>query len=445
MALKLIGEVALDGSGWDRGLNNLSGSTLSIVGKMVSSVKSQLAGAFAVGAFGMLIREAAESADKIERLNRVYGVSTDTLQKWSYAATITDTGLENIIAAYRKFSAAKLAAGRDPEGEMAKNFGLLGITLKDLEAKRPEQIMYRIAGGMASAAEDSDAFAAALKILGKAADDVLPALKALAGDEIKNAPILSESSIRILASEMEHWKSFKAHLKDLAGEIGARASAIHLNLADLIDDIMGLAGAFVHGREEGKTFRGELARVYGEIKGRKEARNARNFPGDPGMGMQGKFDAGWLFEPTSNLSVDELAEAAQFMRAARELEEKNRISGLTHEQRIIEILSRQAELRKEIAALSYGPEYAEKRLEIARLDEELMRLRGEEKQKAMHRPQLYSDSLVSVGNFLGAGPAAIGGIQQQQLALMQQQLAVLRQIADNTRASGSSGPYFSPT
>ena len=435
MSLKLIGEVALDGSGFISGLTQLEAAGRNAFG----SLKHYIAGAFGgAGAFGIEegVRRAMEAAEKIHRMRETYGLSNRTLQEWGYAASLTDTSLESLAKAYKKFAAAKLEAEREPGGRMAENLALVGIEVSRLNRESPEALMYEIAQGMVAASEDSDQFAAALKILGKNADEVLPALKALSGGIGKQAPLLSDRELSALATESAAWKSGLQEAKGLMGHAGAFLSDLERVARGTWLNLYGIGKAIVVGsldkstniREQWQEF--EMAR-----QGRTLDEQFRAHPEQRGLEIPWQGAGGPKPEKgvRGTLSNEEMHEAAEDLRRANEIDERTRVQGETREQRITELIQKQLTLKEQIAKLPYGADYGEAKLELAKTQAELAELeRRKEKEIPEHRRavRIQGDSLIRVGNFLGTARNVMEDIAQRQVQLLQQ-------IANNTRPQTS--------
>ena len=424
MGLKLIGEVSLDGSGFLSGLDKLE----SQGAKAFGNLKSYIAGAFTAGAGYALedsLRKSMEAADKIQRIAETFGLSPELVQQWAYAAEMADTSLDSLTKAYKKFAAAKLDAQREPEGGMASNLKLVGIELNRLNKEKPEALMLEIAAGMASASEDSDKFAAALKILGKSADDVLPALKALSNGVGKQAPILSDSEISALAEESDAWKRGAEQAKGLMGHVGAFLANGERVARGIGLNVWGMGRAIAVGATDKNTnIREQWQEFEMDRRGRALQEQWRNHPGERGLQIPWQQPSG-VPEPEkgirATLSNDEMRETAEYLRRANELQERTRVQGLTKEERITELLKKQISLKEDIAKLSYGAEYGEKSLELAKGQAELAELqRRKDPRKPVAQHQMQGDSLIRVGNFLGSSRGAMESIAQRQVELLQQ-------------------------
>jgi hypothetical protein len=433
VGLKLIGEVALDGSGFERGLSGLNKASE----RFASDMKGMVAGIFAATAFKELIWGSMEAADKIERLSQVYGLSTKTLQEWAYAAHINDTNLDALTKGYKKFAAAKLEALRDPGSEAAKNLDLVGIEVGRLNKEDPAALMYEIAAGMVSASENSDQFAAALKILGKNADDILPALKALSEGVGKQAPILDESQVRTLAAEGNWFKRYGAEIKGDAGWLAAFLAQTHIGLGHLVDDAWALAKIpFSRLFNKDMTWSEQREAENEAYRSRRAMREGLRYPGasmrfDRSERIQGPVETGGR----SALSIDELVESAQKLSRAEEIREQARVAALSKEERMAELLAEEAKLMEEAKRLPYGTDYAENQLKLAKGQLEMSQI-----QKGFDKPNKEKalrtgDELIRVGNFLGSSRDPLADIGQRQIQILQR-------IAENTSGFKTGGGQF---
>ncbi|MCX6924987.1 MAG: hypothetical protein NT154_17495, partial [Verrucomicrobia bacterium] len=156
---------------------------------------------------------------------------------------------------------------------------------------------------------------------------------------------------------------------------------------------------------------------------------------DRNAAIQGETDK----RGQSSMSVDEMVEAAQKLQQAEDIRERARISFLSREERITELLEQQASLMKESDQSRYGPGYAATELQLAKNWLELAQLEkaqnkpDKEKVKRWDRPAT-GDSLTRVGNFLGSSRDALNDIGLRQISLLQR-------IADNTAQGDGSGGY----
>lgn len=76
------------------------------------------------------LNEAIDSADKLDELSNRFGISTEQLSAWGYAAKLTGSDLESLTGAIPKFSKV-IADAADSTSQSAKIFDALGISVKD--------------------------------------------------------------------------------------------------------------------------------------------------------------------------------------------------------------------------------------------------------------------------------------------------------------------------
>jgi len=126
MALKLIGEVALDGSGFQRGLTGLNAS--------VGSFKNQLAAAFGTFAIGNLVKGTVEWASRLQDSADALGVNVEFLQKLENGAKLAGAELGSVSKFILEMNKSRQEALENPNGKNAAAFGRLGISTGQLSS-----------------------------------------------------------------------------------------------------------------------------------------------------------------------------------------------------------------------------------------------------------------------------------------------------------------------
>lgn len=116
MALRITGQVDLDGSGWEKGLRKLDGVTEHATGHL----KQLIVSAFGVGAIEEAIRRTIEFGEKIVDTSRRIGVGIEALQEFGFAARQNGSDLEALIAFIEHVNSSR----SDPE--KAGHFAKLG-------------------------------------------------------------------------------------------------------------------------------------------------------------------------------------------------------------------------------------------------------------------------------------------------------------------------------
>jgi hypothetical protein len=138
MSLKLIGEVALDGSGFEAGLKKLEHGAE----RVSDSLKELAMAAFGIYGIEAAIHKTFETAERLVNTSKRLGVGVEQLQVLEQAAKDSGTELEGIAHAFEKIDEARekaLAGGAEGEKIMGR-FRQLGISVEDLQKKNASEL-----------------------------------------------------------------------------------------------------------------------------------------------------------------------------------------------------------------------------------------------------------------------------------------------------------------
>jgi len=182
MALKLTARFGLDGTAFQTGARRIESRVKQMrakIGQAFSGVGAQMAGALAGG---MLVAKSKETADwgaRIRDLGQQFGVTTDFVQALDYAFQQTGGDVESAFKGMRKM-AIKMSDATDEmtskltRETLQQSFALLGVSIKDLESMKPEQLFMKIAENMRHADTTSGDLHAALNdVFGKGGSQML--------------------------------------------------------------------------------------------------------------------------------------------------------------------------------------------------------------------------------------------------------------------------------
>ena len=119
-----------------------------------------------ITAIGALAYKTAQSADELATLSQQTGISTDDLQKMSYAADLVDVSVDNITGAMSKMK--KQMAG---SGEV---FDTLGVAVRDAngEMRDSTDVFYDVLEALAAIPNETERDTVAMQVFGKSADQL---------------------------------------------------------------------------------------------------------------------------------------------------------------------------------------------------------------------------------------------------------------------------------
>ena len=140
------------------------GSKIESAGRAMMKVSAMATGA--IGGMVKLGYNAVQSADDLNTLAKQTGVSTDELQKWSYAADLVDVDVDTITSAMKKMK-KNLDSNSDA-------FETLGVKTKDGADKfrSSTDIFYDTIAALSKIDNETERDVAAMEIFGKSADEL---------------------------------------------------------------------------------------------------------------------------------------------------------------------------------------------------------------------------------------------------------------------------------
>jgi hypothetical protein len=179
MALfQLIARLGLNTAGFETGLKRAESLTTRFGKSVAGSVKGQFAAAFGAAAIAQMTRNTIEYAGEIEDMSDRLGVSTDFIQEQAFALKMAGAEMQDLIPIMQQIAKTRAEALRDRTGDAAQAFGRLGITALDLQSMKLEQIYMKLGQAVKNAANSQIVLVDSLKVMGKSAGAVIPAMRA---------------------------------------------------------------------------------------------------------------------------------------------------------------------------------------------------------------------------------------------------------------------------
>lgn len=160
----------------------MAATSVKGVGTLIAGIKSAggglggLGGLISGGAIIAGAKASIEFAGALQDQSDTLGVATEKLQ--GYQGALSQSGVD--AAQFTKAMTViiqSMQQARDNTGTARESFEKLGITWKDIAADSPDRIMLKIADGLHGATNPTQAFAAALDLVGARAYKMVGALK----------------------------------------------------------------------------------------------------------------------------------------------------------------------------------------------------------------------------------------------------------------------------
>lgn len=216
--------------------------------KVFSSLQN-VAGLFGIGlgagAVVGAVKSAVEDASHINDLSEKLSVSTEKIQRWSFALSQTGGSIDNVDTSL-SFMNKTLGAGAQGTVDLIAS---MGFKLNELRAQKPEDTFEQIVKAIAAMPNPLDQSRAAVELFGKSGQDLLPSIREGFLEIAASADVMADKSIQALDRIGDEWDRFvkrqEKNLGDLAGTIAAT-----LNRESDVDRLMHARG----GPKAGWTF-----------------------------------------------------------------------------------------------------------------------------------------------------------------------------------------------
>lgn len=133
-----------------------------------------MGGAGVVTGMGSLLKVTADASDKIYDTAHRVDMTTDSFQRWRYAAQLSGSSIESSDAALERFSKG-LAAARAGTGEALEPLKAMGIRLKDTNGKlrSQEDVLFDVSDAMAKIPDGQDRLRVSSALFGKGNQDMV--------------------------------------------------------------------------------------------------------------------------------------------------------------------------------------------------------------------------------------------------------------------------------
>lgn len=151
-------------------------STIAVATSLVSALQQ------VGGAIMDIATKSTKWADDLQSTSAIIGVSTETLQKWGYAAEFVDTSIDTIQGAMVKMK-QNMDSARDGSAEAEAAFRNLGVTVTDSSGnlRNAETVFYEVIDALGNIEGTTERDAAAMDIFGKSATELNNLIEAGSG------------------------------------------------------------------------------------------------------------------------------------------------------------------------------------------------------------------------------------------------------------------------
>ena len=185
MAGSVFANLVLDDSQWTEGIQKARkdlaqmGEKASKFGKDMADAgkKISVAGVAIVGAFGYMLKSAANAGDAIFKMSQKVGVSVKDLSSYRLAAELADTSLESLGTGLRILS-MRMKDARDGSSEARQNFKELGVEVLNADGtlRSTNDVMLDVAEKFSKMEDGALKTALAQRTLGRSGTELIPLL-----------------------------------------------------------------------------------------------------------------------------------------------------------------------------------------------------------------------------------------------------------------------------
>ena len=219
------------------------------IGNVAAQAATRLADAAmdAVRALGEAGRAAAAYADEIMEASLVTGLSTDTLQEYSYAANLIDTDLADVENALRK-NTKSMASAQAGSKAYADAYKRLGVDVEDANhnLRSSEEVFWDCIDALGKVENETEADAIAMQIFGKSARDLNPLIKAGSDGFRQFADEAHEAGAVLDRETLEKLGNVDDAFQRLEQQTGAFKNAVGASIAPLLGTLADGATGFLN-------------------------------------------------------------------------------------------------------------------------------------------------------------------------------------------------------
>lgn len=191
------------------------GAELTNAGKALAPLSK--ASAAVTGGLLAAATSAGKTADDLNTLSKVTGISVEQLQKYKAAADFVDVSVESIAKSQQKLKKT-MASAKDGTKAAAENFAKLGVTITDADGKLrdSDDVFQDVIAALAQMEEGTERDALAMEIFGKSAGELNPLIEDAGETYQKVSEIFKQNNIQPLSQEqLDKTQEFQDKLDEL--------------------------------------------------------------------------------------------------------------------------------------------------------------------------------------------------------------------------------------
>lgn len=431
---KIIARVGLDGTEFELGAKKVEGVAAHMGENIAHHFKAALAAAFGVAALEEGARHLLEMGVHIADMSRRLGISTDAIQYWDYALKKNGATIDNAAGFFEKLAVARDKAVGNSTKEI-ESFKKLGVSLDDLKNKRIEDVAENISKVFKAGGDPQNLITALRDIGGKGAGDMVGALT----DGISEARHeMQEFGLTIENDVIRRLKQADDDIIFFKRQIEATTAPILASLFESISGKIVTLQAIAAGNKASREVESHYSipqRMTKMVSDQAEAASKKAF--DEVINRAVKLDEARRIAaqhpakpPTNNEdSISNAERMKELNQRLHEAQERYRLAGLNHAQKILELKRQEKETVEEIIGMENGPDKIEARIRQTNLNIEIQ---GMLRQNLKYGTELpHADHLAKLGGFVGSAEQSLYHRAYDKMGVMERHL---KRISDSMAA-----------
>lgn len=200
---------------------------------------SMVAGAVDLALAGLTVK-AGQTADDLNTMSKVTGISTEELQKYKYSADLLDVSVETIAKSQTKMKKSMLSA-QQGSSTMADAFAKLGVSIEDSNGnlRSQDEVFAESIKALGEMANETERDALAMQIFGKSATELNPLIEDNGETFQRVADIFASNGLEVVDQEtIDNANRFQDALDTIKATGMVTLSTIGMQLAGYLAPAM---------------------------------------------------------------------------------------------------------------------------------------------------------------------------------------------------------------
>lgn len=200
---------------------------------------SMVAGAVDLALAGLTVK-AGKTADDLNTMSKVTGISTEELQKYKYSADLLDVSVETIAKSQTKMKKSMLSA-QQGSSTMADAFAKLGVSIEDSNGnlRSQDEVFADSIKALGEMANETERDALAMQIFGKSATELNPLIEDNGETFQRVADIFASNGLEVVDQEtIDNANRFQDALDTIKATGMVTLSTIGMQLAGYLAPAM---------------------------------------------------------------------------------------------------------------------------------------------------------------------------------------------------------------